>query len=72
MTCSMRLSSSRLERRPTDGSQEWWDRTLNLGGWVCVLQFRSADYPALNDHLQQLERLRADRGRAVEHFLAER
>lgn len=61
-----------VQRRPTDGSHEWWDRTLNLGGWVCVLQFRSADHPVLNDHLAQLEQLRAERGRVVEHFLAER
>lgn len=61
-----------VERRPTDGSLEWWDRTLNLGGWVCVLQFRSADYPVLNDHLEQLEQSRLERGRAVERFLAER
>ena len=61
-----------VDRRPTDGSLEWWDRTLNTGGWVCVLQFRSADFPVLNDHLAQLEQLRADRGRALEHFLADR
>lgn len=58
------------EPRPTDGSKYWLDGRFERGGWVCLLQFRSAEYPTLNETLQAIEALRNERNEAVSSYLA--
>lgn len=57
------------EPRPTEGSKYWLDGRLQRDGWVCLLQFRSADYPTLNETLQAIEALRNERNDAVTSYL---
>ncbi len=56
-------------RKSVDASKFWIDGRMSRGGWICLLEFRSENYPTLNDTLAALEDLRERRFIAVRSYI---
>lgn len=53
------------EERPREGSSFWRNGYIDSGGWKCQLEFRSADYPTLEEHLSELQRMSNEREQVI-------
>jgi hypothetical protein len=58
------------ERLPEDQPSSYTTRmTVGWGGWTCVVDFRSSEYPAFEDHLKEVDAIRRERAAAVAAYI---